>query len=316
MPQPVASPEPAPLRIGLVTGARSPQDPVARWEQGIIYDPFHDHLGNEYPAVSLTEAGHITDVPSGLDPGTLEKTPPVGGDLNVWLPYWIWMAEQCSTFGLSLTEAQEEDFYTPRVRAGLEAQTSYRLEKSFSQGVLEVVEGESYTFAELGLPNRPLYSTDATELNGSAAVGPVPALELLVGAMADQMGGVRGMIHIPHVLLPYFDFYQQLNRNPSDGRFITLRSHDHTVIAGSGYDGLGPDGTDDTDSGIYWIYGTSPVEVRLGEVEPISRFEDAVNTRTNHVEYHAERLALASWDLSCHVAIPVAVADPGPEIGS
>lgn len=303
-PVPVATPAPAALRIGLEAGARRPAGD--RWHLGIAYDPDFDHLGGQFPE-GLTE-----DQKAGLTPGTLEKVVPDPQASNEWHPYTLWGGERCSVMS-----GLRNDFYKPKLTNQLSAQTSHLLEETFESGVITLDPGvESYTFADLGYPNRPLASPSAFQPNGTAALGIVPALEIMVEAMADFLGGARGMIHVPAPLLPYLDHFNQVVRNPSDGRFIAMKSHDHVVIAGSGYQGLAPDGSTPA-AGFYWIYGTSPVEVRTADIDVVPGSDEfAVHNEQNLIEYRAERLALASWDLSCHVGIQVAAQDPGPAITS
>lgn len=297
--QEVSPPSVAPIRTGLVSGGRRPPNP-GRWQLGIAYDPLFDHLGNAFP----TE--ECLDLDAPLDPGDLEKVVPDGEPVNKWAPYTVWIGEKCGP----MAGRTAEEFDT-RLREQMAAQTSRLVEQVFSSGVVALTDTESYTFDELGFPNRPLESTEATIISGVHGI--VSGISALVEAMALEIGGARGMVHVPHFLLPYLDFYGQVVRNPGDGTFITLKSHDHIVIAGTGYRGFAPDGSDPGDA-TTWIYGTSPVEVRLEEeieILPSTQIE-AVNIRTNEQEYRAERLTLASWDLSAHVAVEVDLTDPGP----
>lgn len=297
----VAPPPAAPLRIGLVAGGRRATN-LGRWELGITYDPLFDHLGGGFPAEECLDPDEVGE----LVPGDLEKAIPDGQPPNTWFPYTLWIGDKCSTMGGFVRET-----YEARLTNELTAQSSRLLELIFSSGVVPISAAEEYTFAELGMPNRPLESTEATDLGGPFGV--VEALSVLVEGMAAEIGGARGMIHVPHFLLTYLDFYGQVVRNPGDGTFITLKSHDHIVIAGAGYRGWAPDGTEPA-AGTTYIYGTSFVEVRLeDEIDVVpGEMSQGVNIRTNEVEFRAERLALASWDLSAHVAVAVDMTDPGP----
>lgn len=303
----VQAPPVNPLRIGLEAGGRTPPDQgSARWQLGIYYDPNFDDLGGHYPSEACN------DPPEPLVPGDLEKVIPAGQAINQWWPYTLWLGEACSVMG-----GLRRDDFEPKLRRQLGAQTTRLLELAFSSGILQISATESYTFAELGYPNTPLEDPAATTPIGTVPVGLVPGIAAMVEALSEEIGSARGMIHVPHQLLPYLDFYSQVVRNPSDGSFITLKSHDHIVIAGTGYAGNSPDGEPGVGDNVFWIYGTSMVDVRLAEIEvmPPGTFEaEAIDLRQNTIEYRAERLALASWDLSAHIAIPIQVLDPGPEV--
>ena len=88
---------------------------------------------------------------------------------------------------------------------------------------------------------------------------------------------------------------------------------DHILVAGTGYDGSDPDLN--SAAGEVWLYGTSPVEVRLSDIFLIPDNErESLNRITNTIEIRAERLAMASFDYTvCHVGIPVCIPDPGPD---
>jgi hypothetical protein len=80
----------------------------------------------------------------------------------------------------------------------------------------------------------------------------------MVAALDAALGGERGIVHVPHFLVPYLQFYGQIDRQ---GNVLTLNHTDHLIVAGTGYDGSDPDGT--VTAGEPWIYGTGPVGVAV-----------------------------------------------------
>ena len=118
------------------------------------------------------------------------------------------------------------------------------------------------------------------------------------------------MIHTPQRLVPFLQFYGLIIRN---GNILQVAGTDHILVAGTGYDGSDPDLN--SAAGEVWLYGTSPVEVRLSDIFLIPDNErESLNRITNTIEIRAERLCMASFDYTvCHVGIPVCIPDPGPD---
>ena len=118
------------------------------------------------------------------------------------------------------------------------------------------------------------------------------------------------MIHVPQRLIPFLNYYQLIVRQ---GNLLQVAGTDHILVAGTGYTGSDP--SLNTAAGEVWMYGTSPVEVRLSDIVTVPSSErEALNRETNTLEVRAERAAMASFDYSvCHVGIPVCIPDPGPD---
>lgn len=112
-------------------------------------------------------------------------------------------------------------------------------------------------------------------------------LALLEQAIADSSVGHQGVIHTSR------DAAVAL-RLKADGK--TLRTNVGTpVVAGVGYSKKGPDGTEAA-AGTAWMYATGPVSVRLGPtfVTP-GKLNQAVDSRTNTIEYFVDRPAAVTW---------------------
>lgn len=153
-----------------------------------------------------------------------------------------------------------------------------------------------------------LASAGANDINTGTAVGIVPGLSDMVAALDAALGGERGVIHVPHFLLPFLQFYGQIER---EGNVIRLQHTDHIVVAGTGYNGADPDGN--VTAGEPWIYGTGPVAVAVSPtVGPFA----AIDWEINELVVIAEASAAAYFSPCAHIGLPVCIPDPGPECGA
>lgn len=315
----VDAPRPQVWRPGLVRAARSAQtfveSPVNgdidareagvaldRWANGIAYRPelaFQRPDPNDETA-RIDGPNEFITCPVDTELDQADKTAIAGDGVVEWDPYALWDADTCTTLSSDYEDTSR------RVTDSLTRQTSHMLENVLWTGT---VNGIDFT---LNHPNTALASGDATLPNGSLALGVVEAFSLMTESLSDLIGGIQGMIHVPAHLIPYLDFYGLITR--VDGGTNFLFAGDHMIVTGTGYPGTGPSGQDGSSSdGIIWIYGTSFVRVWLSGVFPIAPIEAAsVVKDTNDIEVRAERMALAEWDRTAHVGIPVCVPDPGP----
>lgn len=214
-----------------------------------------------------------------------------------WDPYLIGIGDTC---GYTLNPNTFEELRA-RARRSLEAQTSHLVEEILWTGV---VDGVDFTATH---PN--VAFIDSTT-NGSPAP-PVTALETLDELLIAELGGRRGMIHVPAPLLYQLAFYGAIRLNGNTWETVT----GNIVVPGTGYPGTDPDGAEDPLA--TWIYGTSPIELRLGEISVVPEvLDEAIDRDTNALVVRAERPALAYWDLCALVGVPVCNTDPGPDCGS
>ncbi len=284
------TPVDAPLRnvnrVGsLLSSALTPDG--ARWHGGIEYRPELDNLTQswEVPEGSGGENKDITAVPGNVQ----------------YDPYAIWVGAS------EFPAASRYDEEARRVLNGLDVQTSHKVEE-----VLWSNQVDGIDFG-IGHPNIALADTGAVSLvtpNGITAVGVVRGMSDMIESLNLYLGGARGMVHVSQKLLPFLEFYGQVVRQ---GNILQVAGTDHILVAGTGYDGSDP--SLNQAAGEQWMYGTSPVEVRLSDIQILPSSErEALNRTTNTLEVRAERLALASFDYTvCHVGIPVCIPDPGPD---
>lgn len=267
-----------PVRIGLRQSSdRFPEG--SRWHGGIAYRPL---------TATVPLAADSTYDPCDTFTISRDRTGPVE-----WNPWGIDLGEEC------LAGSTDTDEEAERARIRLEAQTDYMLERTFWTGIVG-----SSDFTGLGWPNRPLADPASDELTITGPVGIVTAFSRAVQYLADTIGALRGMIHIPPKLAPFTAFYGVTIR---EGFQVLTRVNDHVVVVGSGYDGSSPDGEPDDDSST-WIYVTSMVRA---DASPVRSLAD-LNRGDNDIESAASRLVLAEWDLQAHGAAQVCIPDPGP----
>lgn len=211
-----------------------------------------------------------------------------------WVPWGLAVGSEC--FPASTDAAEEE----ARVLQRYSSQVSHMTEQVFWTGVLD----NGGSFAAAGWPNRPLADPLSDDLTLTGPVGVVTAFNFAFEYLADSIGGLRGMLHVPYKILPYLAFYGVAIR---ESFTILTALGDHAVIAGTGYPGTAPDGSP-AEGGTVWMYVTTPV--RAAATAPAA---NVVLDRTNNEwEAVASGLALAEWDLQAHAAIQVCIPDPGP----
>lgn len=292
--QAVDAPPARPPRYSLLIAAPTVDD-GARWQAGVEFAP--EGCGN---------GGRVAvDCIGGTDPLDPDENP----DWVTSDGFAVWAADQCSTFGRAARD------YAGRARRQLEATQSFQIAEEVWGGSLvgqPVLLGAPGTVNE----NRPLTDVASDRVTSSAETA-VEALGLVVGALGKCGEGRQGMIHVTPQVLQHLVNESSVYR---DGG-LWYSAMGHLIVADDGYDGSGPGGV--PAGSTQWIYGTSMMAVRLGELEIYPRLPEAganeidwpaaVDPATNLVTVIAQRLALVQWDRCCHVAAEVDV--PVPAIG-
>lgn len=280
MPSRITTAPPSAARpVNLRTTVRLVDDGEA-WEQGIRFRPENCSTG-----YSLDPLCADPEAVGGKEDGD----PP---DVVEWDPIAIYYPDSCP---YALNEEVYADL-TTRARRGLEAQTSHLIEEALWSGT---VDGVDFTSTH---PNVAL--TQTADVGTPAP--PVSALQQIDELLIAALGGRRGMIHVPMALMHQASFYNLLRREGPIWETVT----GNVIVPGTGYSGTNPDNEADGDN--LWIYGTSPVELRLGPPEVPGDLASSTDRATNQLVVRAERLALAYWDLCAHVGVPVCTTDPGP----
>lgn len=168
-----------------------------------------------------------------------------------------------------------------RVRELLEISKQKSIEHEVWSGVLsaQVNTEADQEFAKNRFLNDP--STPGYLSLSDVAVSVDDGLSLLEEAFGDHTIGYQGVIHAPRRVASRAKIREYLK----DGY---LRTNLGTpVIAGTGYSKIGSD---------YWMFGTSPMTIVLGDVEVMpDNISQAVNTRNNNIEYIAQMPVGVFW---------------------
>ena len=210
--------------------------------------------------------------------------------------YGFFEGDVCSTMG----GAAMFDETVARVQRAIVNHTGYRTEQALFDGL-----------APTG--SQALAADGADDINSGVAVGIVPGISDMIGALNAVLGGSRGIIHVSQTILPYLTFYGVVVRN---GNFLQVNGSDHNVIAGTGYSGNDPDGNA-APAGESWIYGTGPVNVVLSTVQIVpDQAVAGIDRSVNEIEVRAERGVAAYFNPCAHIGLPVCLPDPGPECES
>lgn len=251
-------------RIGLVASSPPPPD-QERWEDHLAYRP--EAYG---PTEGVQTVGACTTGDMG-DPAAR-----VFGNVT-YIPWFALVEDACTTMGgAGLTDD------LARLRRWLEQATSYAVAREVWAGARTQADatGNAY-LTKAGTAADPLTVVQA------AAVKPARAFSALEQALADHLRGQTGMIHVPRALAPMLP---GVDGTASDGVLRTKSGH--LVVMDAGYPGptgttaapasATPAGQANATAGQAWIFATSDVVVRLGEIFTVPDSDgQAVRTATN-----------------------------------
>lgn len=190
-------------------------------------------------------------------------------------PFNVWAEDHCSTFGF-----RDHDF-EGRARRALDAVQSAYVAREFWLG--EIAQAA---------PLQNDWLTQDPKVVTGAAVAPLEAMAELETGLAAMLGGRRGMIHCtPGMMIRLLNAYVMTQVGTQ-----WLTPVGTVVVADAGYPGTGPDPGSNAHE---WMYATSMVAVRLGEVMLVPGSDWRATTaqqRTNSVKLVAQRPALVQWD--------------------
>lgn len=297
--QAVEAPQPRVPRYSLLIAAPTVVD-GARWEAGVQFAP-----------EACAGGGRVAvDCIGGTDALDPDDPDDWADDWVTGDPFAVWAADRCSTFGWQRRQ------YAERARRALLASQSFQIADEVWSGSLV---GDPVLLGQPSVvnANRPLNSVLSDRVT-TAAETPTEALALTVAALGKCGEGRQGMIHVTSQVLQHLIADAAVYR---DGG-LWYSAMGHLVVADDGYDGSGPGG--EPASSSQWMYGTSMIELRLGEIFTTPRLDEevdgnlvgwsaAIDPATNLVTVLAQRLVLPQWDRCCHIAAQVDL--PVPAIG-
>lgn len=154
----------------------------------------------------------------------------------------------------------------------------------------KAIEAELWTAVTSGA--NPHLADPTTTIVVAGAQAPAIGLARLVQAIADSSTG-SGVIHARPLVVEMWVAANLLTQD-LDGR---LRTHTGVlVVAGSGYDGTGPNGEAVTATSE-WAYATGTVVVHQGPAQLVTDdITAASDTRGNSTGWRVEMGAIAIWD--------------------
>lgn len=265
----------APPTTGLVASAvRPPDDGDTRWETGLAWIP--QRCGTDYQLLAWCD-------PDG--PGAYTE-PRAGGVYH--RPVGVRFAEECSTMGGALD--------TERLRRTAEATTPFVVARELWTGALS--QTDPFTVDGETLTNTRLADTDA-DVIGVGVADILTGLARLEHAALETSRGQRVMLHVPTLLTHGMGDY--VRRVGAD----LLTRQDNQVVVDGGYPGTGPAGQ--AVGATAWAYATTPVAVRITELQLITDPSQTVDRATNTVTAWAERVFAATFDPCLHLATEITV---------
>lgn len=157
-----------------------------------------------------------------------------------------------------------------------------------------------------GRPNSIILDLAATVVTGSA-VDPVEGLGMIEKALGDAYNGV-GVIHIPMNVIPHFSAMHLM----PEGQTRLRTWNGNRVVAGAGYPGTGPDGSD-PGPGKAWIYATGTIFGYRSSIRTYASPNQSIDRSVNTQKMIAERTYVLAWDCAL---IAVLVSTGGETVGS
>lgn len=282
------APPATPPRYSLLIAAPAVTDDGARWQAGYEFAPEGCGRGGR-TAVDCFGSTALLDPPA--NPGV------VIGD-----PFVVWAADECSTFGYLARD------YAGRATRQLLATQSFQIAAEVWAGSLN---GDTGLGGDT-IANLPLNSISSDTVT-SGPDDPVDALAMLVAGLGICGEGRQGMVHMTPQVMQHLIARQALVQ--VSGLWYTAMGH--LVVSDDGYDGSAPGGAPATSS--QWMYATSMMRVRLGEIVTLPELTGDGNARgwpaaidraTNFVTVVAQRFAAVQWDRCCFLAAQVNIEAP------
>lgn len=215
-------------------------------------------------------------------PGRVTVVNPTPCETPVISPVTIEVEDITSTFGNTVEDR--------RVRA-IEAAdlcTQKALEFELWEGRLGIAAG--FTNKRLAAPT----AIDVTP--GASPIKVKYGLALLEQALSNAGCGVQGVIHANRAVASV------LGGKDVDEHLETPLGN--LIVAGTGYTGVGPDGT--MPAAGTWMFATGPITTYLGEsFVPAEELAQRVDTSKNTIATKALRVVSADFDGCAHFAVLV-----------
>lgn len=255
-----------------------------RWEMGLKYRP--EACGKNAIAMVSGYCGGAGDTFAGTDTAF-----PLQSELD-YQPNYVQVAQFCSAIG----GQQAIDLEQERARRLLNLSEGAGIANELWRGTIAVANTE---------PNDYLgKSTTVTQLLSGATTKLLKAFNELEHALAECSVAGGNLIHVAPRVVGYLASLHLVDLQPD----LTLRSKLGTkIIADQGYDGSAPgQAAPDATGATSWMYGTGPVDIRIGEVQLLAVLNQ-IRPINDFVVYASEPFA-ATFDPCCHVGVKADLA--------
>nr|AMP54370.1 hypothetical protein [uncultured bacterium] len=235
-------------------------------------------------------------------PAPPEKDPTTEWQTRGANPFTVYTRLDCAPVGM------EEDLPQSTIEALTRAE-EYAVEQAFWTGVTTGADTAT-VYPHLAALEEYVDSSGVLMQPAATIITETPleatdALGAIERALGDCYPG-GGMIHVPAGLAARFG---------ADSLVTARAGIQHTtlgnkVVFGRGYDGSGPDGSDDP--GVSWIYATSDVFYQRSELED-HNFTEIFDRESSTIRALVERTYVVAWDC-CLLAVPVIDAGDVEEV--
>lgn len=233
-----------------------------------------------YDAISETHNVRIIGGPEEDTVSALQS----GSTFLEYTPFAIRATVKGSTYGTN------EKYFRDKADDILQIVQQKAVEQEFWSGAIsKLLNADAGDSDPDHRGNRWLASDIAQDVTPTAGTGVKVRYgqALLEEALGNKTIGYRGTIHAPKAIASIMKI--------KDEKGVLQTNLGTSVVAGSGYSKQGPDGTI-AEAGKYWMYGTGPVTVILGETFILpDQLNQAVNARNNTIEIFAEKPAAVVW---------------------
>lgn len=217
------------------------------------------------------------------------------------VPFGIKASDLCLTPGYDVMDRKQV------LLDKLEFMTQFAIERELWNG----------HFAQSVDPAAESYLTSPTNLikpltSGAVSVGMgVAIIERILG---ERAFGAQGVIHAPRDVAVVMA--TTIAEEDGDSDVLRVKTTGTPIVSGTGYSGSAPSAVTRTNPLKPWIYATGPVAVHLGDAELVTpTLSDAVNARTNEMQWVAVRPAGVYFDGCARIGIQVDLTLGGTSMG-
>jgi hypothetical protein len=228
--------------------------------------------GYTYETPDGQTSAYLTSVLGTTNEETvIDINDPLDPVFRFYYPFGIRTKTLSSTFGTTPDKIRET------AKNALDVVTQKSIEREFWMGTITPTKG--------------------------TAVKPHYGLALLEEALGNATIGSAGTIHGP--ISTASALKRVLHVDTTDGNKTLITPNGNTMVSGTGYTRVGPDGTT-APANQAWMYATGPVTVFLSDIFIVpEKQSQAVDTLQNNIAYYGERYAGVTWSTANLYAVLV-----------